>query len=295
VRPTVQGVAVVLENRTGRVLAMARRLLLSTQSTQPRDAGPAPTRLLVKPMTYLAALNSGLQPNTLVDDAPITYPPIGGTNRYTRDTDYWSPHNYDGGYSGTMTIRRALEMSKNLPTARLLDGGIAGEPARASTKSAGSRSKRASFRSASGIIPSCSRPSRCGRSIWRRSMPRSPTRESARPACDRIDHARRPRSLQSRRESQAARHGRSRAVFQMRTFLQGVVARGTAARLSSLSPYLGGKTGTSDDFKRRLVSSVSATTSPSRSGWATTMPRASARSAAARPAQRWRSRFSSRS
>ena len=38
------------------------------------------------------------------------------------------------------------------------------------------------------------------------------------------------------------------AVFQLRTFLQGVVARGTAARLSSLSPYIGGKTGTSDDF-----------------------------------------------
>jgi membrane carboxypeptidase/penicillin-binding protein len=60
---------------------------------------------------------------------PVTYPPIGGVNRYTRDTDYWSPRNYDGGSSGTLTIRRALEMSKNLATARLLDGGISGDPA----------------------------------------------------------------------------------------------------------------------------------------------------------------------
>ena len=37
-------------------------------------------------------------------------------------------------------------------------------------------------------------------------------------------------------------------MFQLRTFLQGVVARGTAARLSALSSYIGGKTGTSDDF-----------------------------------------------
>ena len=44
-----------------------------------------------KPMTYLAALNHGLQPNTLVQDSPITYPPIGGANRYTRAEDYWSP------------------------------------------------------------------------------------------------------------------------------------------------------------------------------------------------------------
>jgi membrane peptidoglycan carboxypeptidase len=38
------------------------------------------------------------------------------------------------------------------------------------------------------------------------------------------------------------------AVFQLRTMLQGVVARGTAARLSPLSSSIGGKTGTTDDF-----------------------------------------------
>ena len=80
VRPTVQGIAVVLENKTGRVLAMAggfsyplSQLNRVTQSR--RQPGSS-----FKPMTYLAALNSGLQPNTLVDDAPITYPPIGGAN-----------------------------------------------------------------------------------------------------------------------------------------------------------------------------------------------------------------------
>jgi membrane peptidoglycan carboxypeptidase len=38
------------------------------------------------------------------------------------------------------------------------------------------------------------------------------------------------------------------AMFQLRTFLQAWCARGTAARLSSLSAFIGGKTGTSDDF-----------------------------------------------
>jgi membrane peptidoglycan carboxypeptidase len=37
------------------------------------------------------------------------------------------------------------------------------------------------------------------------------------------------------------------AFFQLRTMLQGVVARGTAARISALSPFVAGKTGTSDD------------------------------------------------
>ena len=39
--------------------------------------------------------------------------------------------------------------------------------------------------------------------------------------------------------------------------LQGVVARGTAARLSALSPYIGGKTGTSDDFNDAWFASFS--------------------------------------
>ena len=79
-RPTVQGVAVVLENRTGRVLAMAGGFSYPlSQLNRVTQARRQPGSSF-KPMTYLAALNSGLQPNTLVDDAPITYPPIGGAN-----------------------------------------------------------------------------------------------------------------------------------------------------------------------------------------------------------------------
>jgi penicillin-binding protein 1A len=37
------------------------------------------------------------------------------------------------------------------------------------------------------------------------------------------------------------------SFFQLRTILQGVVARGTARAIGHLSPYVGGKTGTSDD------------------------------------------------
>jgi membrane peptidoglycan carboxypeptidase len=46
-------------------------------------------------------------------------------------------------------------------------------------------------------------------------------------------------------------------VFQLRTLLQGVVARGTAARLGAWSSYIGGKTGTSDDFNDAWFASFS--------------------------------------
>jgi len=38
---------------------------------------------------------------------------------------YWTPKNYDGGGGGgVLTLRRALENSRNLATVHLLDGGI---------------------------------------------------------------------------------------------------------------------------------------------------------------------------
>src|ERR1041385_1958289 len=43
----------------------------------------------------------------------------------TRERDYWSPKNYDGGAMGVLTLRRALENSRNLATVGLLDGAIA--------------------------------------------------------------------------------------------------------------------------------------------------------------------------
>ena len=65
----------VLENKTGRILAMVggfsyplSQLNRATQSR--RQPGSS-----FKPMSYLAALAAGLQPNTLADDGPITLPP----------------------------------------------------------------------------------------------------------------------------------------------------------------------------------------------------------------------------
>ena len=126
VRPVVQGAVVVLENKTGRILAMSGGFSyplsqLNRVSQAMRQPGSA-----IKPLSYLAALGKGLQPNTLVLDEPITLPPIGGGRG--REQDYWTPKNYDGGSGDTLTLRRALENSRNLATVHLLDGGIEKKP-----------------------------------------------------------------------------------------------------------------------------------------------------------------------
>jgi membrane carboxypeptidase/penicillin-binding protein len=79
----------------------------------------------LKPITYLAALKAGLRPNSLVRDEPITRPPPKGA---MRKEHYWTPRNDSGDTWGEITLRRALENSRNLATAHLLDGGIAKNP-----------------------------------------------------------------------------------------------------------------------------------------------------------------------
>lgn len=64
-----------------------------------------------KPFVYYTAFASGkFSPDSTVMDTPVSYP----------DGDsYYSPQNYGGGFSGAVTIRRALEVSINVPAIKV--------------------------------------------------------------------------------------------------------------------------------------------------------------------------------
>ncbi|TBR58701.1 penicillin-binding protein [Mastigocladus laminosus UU774] len=64
-----------------------------------------------KPFVYYAAFATGkFTPDTVVYDTPVSY----------RDGSGWySPRNYDGGYSGAMSIRTALKLSRNVPVIKV--------------------------------------------------------------------------------------------------------------------------------------------------------------------------------
>jgi membrane carboxypeptidase/penicillin-binding protein len=255
---------VVLDNKDGRILAMAGAFSyplsqLNRVTQTQRQPGSA-----LKPLTFLAALHNGLQPNTLVEDEPITLPPVGSTRAIVRDAygsilrrdyeqgaegDSWTPKNFDGTYSGLLTLRQGLERSRNVVTARLLDGGIDGSPER-------SLAQVCSLAVAAKLYKEC--------------VPHYPFVLGAQPvrlidlaafyaAVSNEGAYRRPYAIES-----VARNGRTlyrhkaespvwlasgdrAAFYQLKSILQGVLLRGTATPIKHLARYVAGKTGTSDD------------------------------------------------
>ncbi len=265
VRPTVQGAALVLENKTGRILAMAGSFsyplsqLNRTTQTQ-RQPGSA-----IKPLTYLAALQAGLQPNTLVLDEPITLPPIGsgggggGTDGRdiiapevggdAREEDYWTPRNFGNGSGGIYTLRRGLENSRNIVTARLLDGGIAPSPEQ-------SLDRVCALAVEAKLYSECVRyyPFVLGaqpvRMIDLAAFYAAVANEGALPQPHGIDSIEEGgRTIYKYPVAPLPRIGSAdrTSFYQLKTILQGVVERGTARSIRSLSPYVAGKTGTTED------------------------------------------------
>ena len=68
-----------------------------------------------KPFVYSAALEKGLTPATIVDDAPLSMSAgeVGSEKA-------WEPKNFDGKYDGPIRLRTALTKSKNMVSIRVL-------------------------------------------------------------------------------------------------------------------------------------------------------------------------------
>ena len=260
VRPTVQGAALVLENKTGRILAMAGGFSyplsqLNRAAQTQRQPGSA-----MKPLTYLTALQHGLQPNTLVLNEPITFPPIGSgvdgrdviSRQYDgslRPEDFWSPRNADYGEGGVFTMRRGLENSINVVTAHLLEGGIDPDPVK-------SLDAVCATAMAGKIYSQCVRyyPFVLGaqpvRMIDLAGFYAAVANEGALPQPHGIDSIERDgKTIYQYPDTPLPRIGAAdpASFFELKTMLQGVVARGTARSIGGLSTYVAGKTGTTED------------------------------------------------
>jgi penicillin-binding protein 1A len=112
--PAVNGALVAMEPNSGRVLAMVGGYSFSlsnfNRSTQAmRQPGSA-----FKPIVYATALENGYTPASVVMDSPITLKGADGAD--------WTPENYEKDYFGALQLRKGLELSRNTMTVRLAQG-----------------------------------------------------------------------------------------------------------------------------------------------------------------------------
>jgi 1A family penicillin-binding protein len=110
--PYLQGAAIVMDIRTGDVLALVGgRDFEDSKFNRAVQARRQPGSAF-KPFVYTAAIQAGYPPTTILEDRPY---------RLVRDGQVWEPRNYDGSYAGDITMRRALTRSQNIATVRLAE------------------------------------------------------------------------------------------------------------------------------------------------------------------------------
>ncbi len=256
--PIVQGALMALNPHTGRVLAMQggwnyryghSEFNRATQAQ--RQPGSS-----FKPFVYLAALEAGFTPATLVLDAPfVLEDDVAGT---------WKPKNYSKEFYGPTTLRVGIEKSRNLMTVRLADYigmekiaqysdrfGITDNMPPLLANSLGSaETTLLRMTAAYGMLVNGGKrlnptfvdriQDRYGNTIFKHDDR----------ACSRCGDKIKWEDqgvpvIEDNRESIAD----ERAVYQIVSIMQGVIDRGTGARLRYLNRPLAGKTGTTNDSR----------------------------------------------
>jgi penicillin-binding protein 1A len=112
--PLVQGAALAIDNHTGQI-----KLLVGGESFEQSKFDRATQALrqvgsAFKPFVYTTAIDRGYTPTSILMDTPVTYQP--GPNQPP-----YSPHNYENDFWGPITLRRALEHSRNVPAIKMMD------------------------------------------------------------------------------------------------------------------------------------------------------------------------------
>lgn len=106
--PQAEGALVALDPRNGDLRALVGGFDFGRNQFNHATQGWRQPGSSFKPFLYAAALEKGVMPETLVNDAPLS----GLGN--------WNPGNSDGSADGPVTLRHALTKSKNLVSIRLL-------------------------------------------------------------------------------------------------------------------------------------------------------------------------------
>ncbi len=111
--PDVQGALVSLDANTGAVLALVGGMDFSQSNFNRITQATRQPGSNFKPFIYTAALENGLTAATVINDAPIVFE----DSQLEGD---WRPENASGKFYGPTRLRKALYLSRNLVSIRVL-------------------------------------------------------------------------------------------------------------------------------------------------------------------------------
>ena len=111
--PKLQGAIIAMNPHTGRIVAMTGGRSFRESSFNRATQAYRQIGSTIKPFVYLAALEKGYSPESLILDAPI----VG----WRENNKEWKPENYDRKFLGNIPLRFSLETSRNVPTVRLVE------------------------------------------------------------------------------------------------------------------------------------------------------------------------------
>ena len=232
--PVADGAVLAIDNRTGQIRAMVGGLSFArskfnraTQAQRQMGSG-------FKPIVYTAAIDRGLTPTTILIDAPVSYPAGAGQPP-------WSPHNYDGKYEGAVTLRHALEQSRNVPAVRTMD--------QIGAKQVVEYARRFGFQGPmEPYLPIALGAAEANLLEVTAAYAVFPNQGVLVKPYQILKVVDRQGNLLEENRPQLREAIRADTAYVMTSLLRGVVQRGTGAAAAALEWPLGGKTGTTDDY-----------------------------------------------
>ncbi|WP_298744732.1 penicillin-binding protein 1A [uncultured Brevundimonas sp.] len=253
--PAVNGALVAIEPHSGRVLAMVGGYSYALSSFNRATQAERQPGSAFKPFVYATALEGDYTPASIVLDAPISF--AGG-----RNGERWTPENYSRQYYGPQTLRRGLELSRNVMTVRLAQAvgmnnivdlsrkmGVSDklQPNLSVSLGAGETTPYRLTAAYAAFVNGGRKidpylievvQDRNGETIFRADE-RS-CRECGRPFSGQESPRLEPRGTQVIDPITA---------YQISSMLEGVIQRGTGASARGLGRWVGGKTGTTNEYR----------------------------------------------
>jgi penicillin-binding protein 1A len=111
--PLAEGAILAIDNHTGQIKAMVGGWSFTRSKFNRAVQAYRQLGSTFKPIVYTAAIDRGYTPSSIIVDAPVSFSAGNG--------QIYSPHNYDHKFLGPITLRYALEESRNIPAIKMMD------------------------------------------------------------------------------------------------------------------------------------------------------------------------------